>query len=96
MDRRLVLRHLGPPAGLVLAYAGLYAMPVTLLGCLNRGLVFLGVVLLSAVGALTAMAVGIRRARRSREESAAWFLTAVALLLPSIAVLSVEVVLAAR
>lgn len=92
-NRTRVLRHLGPPLALALSFAGLYLMPVSVLGCANRGYVALGLVGLSMAGALVAMALGLR-VFRSREASVVWFLTAVALLLPSLVVVSVEIVLA--
>jgi hypothetical protein len=92
-SRHRILRHLGPPAAIALAFAGLYAMPVAVLGCVNRGLVALGLVAVSMVGALVAMGLGVR-VFRSRDEAGVWFLTAVALLLPALIVVSVEIVLA--
>lgn len=93
MEHRLRLaRHLGPPALVALGFAVLYAVPVELLGCWNRGLVALGLIGGSILGAFVAMGLGVR-IRHAREESAVWFLTAAALLLPAIVVLSVELVL---
>ena len=92
VDRSRLLRHLGLPVVLALAFLGLYHLPVSIVGCVNRGLLALGLVALSIFASLVAMGLGIR-VGRSRDESVPWFLTAVALLLPALVVVSVEIVL---
>ena len=97
MEERLrVLRHLGLPALLTLAFFGIYQTPKEVFGCANRGLVALGLIALSILGAIVMMDRGVRGLRSRDGSGPLWFLTAVAILLPSLVVLSVEIVLASR
>jgi hypothetical protein len=97
MEERLrILRHVGLPALLALAFLGIYQTPRDAFGCANRGLVALGLIALSILGAIVMMDRGVRGMRSRDGSGALWFLTAVALLLPSLVVVSVELVLATR
>jgi hypothetical protein len=95
-DRLRILRHLGPPILLAVAFLGIYQIPREAFGCANRGLVGLGLIALSFLGAVVMMDRGVRGLRSRDGSGALWFLTAVALLLPSLVVVSVEIVLASR
>ena len=76
-----LLKHVVLPALAPASVIGLYFTPVMLFGCVNRGLMALGVVLVSAVGAL----VTTRSAVRLRPDDPArawWLLSSLLLVLP--------------
>lgn len=75
------MRHAVLPALAPATLVGLYFTPVLWFGCVNRGLMALGVVAISATGAFVAMGRGVR-ARARREPSDWWLLTALILALP--------------
>jgi hypothetical protein len=76
-----LLRHVALPALAPLAVIGLYFTPVLLFGCVNRGLLALAVVLVSAVAAFVAIGKGFR-ARAQGRPSAWWIISAAILTLP--------------
>src|SRR4029453_18260182 len=55
-----ILRHAALPAIAPAAIVGLYFTPVLLFGCVNRGLLALAVVLLSATAAFVTIGIGFR------------------------------------
>ncbi|HKW90829.1 MAG TPA: hypothetical protein VJX92_02955 [Methylomirabilota bacterium] len=69
------------PAVAPLALIGLYFTPVLLFGCVNRGLLALAVVLVSAAGAFATIAMGFRARMRGRP-SGWWIVSALILTLP--------------
>ena len=83
---RTLLRHVAFPAVAPAAIVGLYFTPVLLFGCVNRGLLALAVVLLSAVAAFITVAIGFREQARGRA-SAWWLITTVILTTPLVLVL---------
>lgn len=83
---RPLVRHVLLPALAPLAVVGLYFTPVLLFGCVNRGLLALAVVLLSAGGAFGTITMGFRAQAQGRPV-AWWLLTSVILTLPLVLVL---------
>ncbi len=77
----LLLRHVALPALAPLAVIGLYFTPVLLFGCVNRGLLALAVVLISAAAAFATIAMGFR-ARAQGHPSGWWIISAAILTLP--------------
>lgn len=82
----LLVRHVALPSVAPIAVIGLYFTPVLLFGCVNRGLLALAVVLLSAVTAFATIAMGFR-ARAQGRPSARWLCSAAILTLPLVLVL---------
>lgn len=82
----MFLRHVALPAAAPAAVVGLYFTPVLLFGCVNRGLMALVVVLLSAAAAFGTIAMGFR-ARAQGRPSGRWIVSALILTLPLVLVL---------
>ncbi len=82
----IFLRHVVLPAIAPAAVVGLYFTPVLLFGCVNRGLLALAVVLLSAVGAFATVTIGLRAKAQGRP-SARWLVSTLILTLPLVLVL---------
>ena len=82
----MFLRHVALPAAAPAAVVGLYFTPVLLFGCVNRGLMALAVVLVSAVAAFSTIAMGFR-ARAQGRPSGRWIVSALILTLPLVLVL---------
>ena len=77
----LLTRHALLPAIAPATTVALYFTPVLWFGCVNRGLMALAVVLMSAIGAFVAIVRGFRA--RSRQEPVDWWLlTALILTIP--------------
>jgi hypothetical protein len=76
-----LLRHVALPALAPLAVIGLYFTPMLLFGCVNRGLMALAVVLISAAAAFVTIGMGFR-ARAQGRPSGWWIISAVILTLP--------------
>jgi len=70
------------PAVAPAAIVGLYFTPVLLFGCVNRGLMALAVVLVSAVAAFGTIGKGIRARAQNDPSSSWWLLSTLILLLP--------------
>jgi len=68
------------------AIVGLYFTPVLLFGCVNRGLLALAVVLLSAGAAFVTVGIGLRERVRGRA-SVWWVISTVILTTPLVLVL---------
>ena len=83
---RVLLRHIVLPAAAPAAVIGLYFTPVLLFGCVNRGLIALAVVLVSATAAFATIAMGFR-ARAQGRPSGRWIVSALILTLPLVLVL---------
>jgi len=83
----LFMRHVVLPALAPAAVVGLYFTPVLLFGCVNRGLMALGVVLLSAVAAFVTAGLGIRAKARRDPASDWWLISTLILTLPIVLLL---------
>jgi len=81
-----MLRHVVLPATAPLAVIGLYFTPVLLFGCVNRGLMAVAVVLISAAAAFATIAMGFR-ARAEGRPSGWWLVSALILTLPLVLIL---------
>jgi hypothetical protein len=81
------IRHVALPAIAPATIVGLYFTPVLLFGCVNRGLMALAVVLISAVAAFVTIGIGIRANARNDPSSSWWLLSTLILLLPIVLVL---------
>ena len=81
-----LLRHVALPSVAPAAVIGLYFTPVLLFGCVNRGLLALAVVLLSAAAAFVTVGIGLREQARGRS-SAKWLVSTVILTIPLVLVL---------
>lgn len=76
-----VTRHVLLPALAPATIVGLYFTPVLWFGCVNRGLMALAVVAISAISAFVALGRGFR-ARSRREPADWWILTALIFTIP--------------
>lgn len=81
-----LVRHVALPAVAPAAVVGLYFTPVLLFGCVNRGLLALAVVLLSAGAAFVTVGIGLREQARGRS-SARWLISTLILTTPLVLVL---------
>ncbi len=86
MPVHTLLRHVALPATAPLAVVGLYFTPVLLFGCVNRGLMALAVVLISAAAAFATIAMAFRARARGRP-SGRWMVSALILTLPLVLIL---------
>jgi hypothetical protein len=82
----VLLRHVALPSLAPAAVIGLYFTPVLLFGCVNRGLLALAIVLISAVSAFATIGMGFR-ARAQGRPSGRWLCSALILTLPLVLVL---------
>ena len=80
-------RHLLIPAVAPVALVGLYFTPVTLFGCVNRGLLALAVVLISAVAACVTTAKGARARLQGSSSASWWLLSTLVLVTPIVLIL---------
>jgi hypothetical protein len=81
------VRHVALPAIAPTAVVGLYFTPLALVGCVNRGLMALAIVLVSAVAACATAFIGLC-ARADRQSSSDWWLVSTLILvLPIVLVL---------
>ena len=83
MDR--ITKHILLPAVAPAAIVGLYFTPVALIGCVNRGLLALAVVLVSLLAGIAAGLVGIKA--RQRDPGSRWWWIATLLILATPALL---------
>lgn len=81
-----ILRHVALPALAPAAIIGLSFTPVLLFGCVNRGLLALAVVLLSAGAAFVTVGIGLREQARGRS-SVRWIISTIILTTPLVLVL---------
>lgn len=82
----IFLRHVALPAAAPAAVISLYFTRVLLFGCVNRGLLALAVVLVSAAAAFGTIAMGFQARARGRP-SGRWIVSALILTLPLVLVL---------
>lgn len=85
MDR--VARFILIPLFAPLAIVGLYLMPVSVLGCANRGLVALAVVFISLIAGIVTGLRGVRAQQRNDGVWGWWFAAACILALPALLVI---------
>jgi hypothetical protein len=78
----LFVKHVLFPALAPAAVVGLYFTPVEVFGCVNRGLMALGVVLVSSTAALVTTGIGVRGRTRDPASWNWWLLSTLILLLP--------------
>lgn len=76
------LKHVVLPLIAPAAIVGLYFTPVMVFGCVNRGLLALGVALVSAVAAFISIGFGFSTRRKRDPISRWWILSAAILTLP--------------
>ncbi len=79
---RPLVRHVALPACAPAAVVGLYFTPVSVVGCLNRGLLALAVVLVSTAAALVTTAIGVRTRAVDPRSSSWWLVSTLILVLP--------------
>jgi len=77
-----VLRHAVLPSIAPLLIVGLFFTPVDVFGCATRGLMALGIALLSALLAFVAVGRGLYGQRKGDPMSSWWVLSAAILTLP--------------
>ncbi|RII28445.1 MAG: hypothetical protein CXR31_00760 [Geobacter sp.] len=85
MDR--LARHILLPAVAPAAIIGLYVTPVALIGCMNRGLLALGIVVVSLVAGIAMGVVGIKTCRRDPATRWWWIASIFILATPAFLVL---------
>jgi hypothetical protein len=86
--------HFGIPALLGCCLLGLYYVPKDLFGCLNRGLVGLGLCALALGGAIASLVLAVRVRRADPAASHRRLLAAALYLLPLLLVVAIELALA--
>ncbi len=82
----LFVRHVGIPTLAPAAIVALYFAPVMLFGCVNRGILALTVVLISAVGAFVTIGFSFRETMKGRS-AVWWLLSTLILVLPLVLIL---------
>lgn len=82
-----VARHILLPAVAPAAIVGLYFTPVTAIGCANRGLLALGVVLVSLLAGIAIGLVGMKDRRNDPDSRWWWIASMFMLALPALLVL---------
>lgn len=81
------LRHIALPAAAPAATIGLYFTPVLLFGCVNRGLLALAIVLISAIAACATTGIGVRARRQGLPSANWWLVSTLILVMPIVLVL---------
>lgn len=76
------IRHILLPAIATALILGLYFMPVSLVGCVNRGLMAVAVVLVSAIAALVTVGMAIRLRLKNDPSSTWWIISGLILTMP--------------
>jgi hypothetical protein len=84
---KVFVRHIALPAVAPAAVIGLYFTPVLLFGCVNRGLMALAVVLISAIAACVTSGIGVRARAQGRSSAQWWLLSTLILVVPIVLVL---------
>ncbi len=82
-----LIKHIILPAIAPAAIIGLYFTPVSLIGCKNRGLLALGVVLVSLIIGIMAGLIGMKAGRGDPKSRWWWIATMVILAMPAFLVL---------
>ena len=82
-----VLSHALLPAFAPTAIVALYFTPVEVFGCVGRGLMAVGVAMLSAVAAVVTVGIGIGKRARGDDSASWWLLSTCILTLPLVLLL---------
>lgn len=82
-----IATHIPIPAVTPAAIVGLYFTPVTLIGCVNCGLLARAVVLVSLLAGIAAGVVGIKARQRDPDSRWRWIATLLILATPALLVL---------
>ncbi len=77
-----IVRHIALPAAAPGAIIGLYFTPVLLFGCVNRGLLALAIVLISAIAACVTTGKGVRARVQGLPSANWWLLSTLILVMP--------------
>jgi hypothetical protein len=77
-----VVKHIVLPAAAPIAIVGLYFTPVLVFGCVNRGLLAVAVVLVSAVAACVTTGKGVRAKAQGLPTANWWLLSTLILVMP--------------
>ena len=80
------INHVVLPAVAPVAVVGLYFTPVSLFGCVNRGLMALAIVFLSAIAASVTIGIALRTRMKNEASSGWWIVSTIILTLPLILV----------
>jgi VIT1/CCC1 family predicted Fe2+/Mn2+ transporter len=80
------VKHVAVPAVAPAALVGLYFTPVSLVGCVNRGVLALAVVVASTMAACLTASIGARRSGRD-PACAIWWLVSTLLLVAPVVLL---------
>jgi choline-glycine betaine transporter len=83
---KVFVRHIAVPAVAPAAVIGLYFTPVLLFGCVNRGLMALAVVLISAIAACVTSGIAVRARAQGLSSAQWWLLSTLILLVPIVLV----------
>lgn len=84
---RRIVPYLALPALLPVLFFVNAALPETVLGCTNRGLVALAIALFSGLTALVTAIIALRRQASGNPESTLWIISTLILTLPVVALL---------
>jgi hypothetical protein len=77
-----VVKHIVLPAAAPIAIVGLYFTPVLVFGCVNRGLLAVAIVLVSAVAACVTTGKGVRARTQGLPTANWWLLSTLILVMP--------------
>lgn len=77
-----VVKHIVLPAAAPIAIVGLYFTPVLVFGCVNRGLLAVAIVLVSAVAACVTTGKGVRARAQGLPTANWWLLSTLILVMP--------------
>jgi choline-glycine betaine transporter len=81
-DLNAIVRHVALPAAAPVAIIGLYFTPVLLFGCVNRGLLALAIVVISAIAACVTTGKGVRAKAQGLPSANLWLLSTLILVMP--------------
>ena len=77
-----VVKHIVLPAAAPIAIVGLYFTPVLVFGCVNRGLLAVAIVFVSAVAACVTTGKGVRAKAQGLPTANWWLLSTLILVMP--------------
>jgi len=76
------VKHIALPAAAPVAVIGLYFTPVLVFGCVNRGLLAVAIVLVSAIAACVTTGKGVRARAQGLPSANWWLLSTLILVMP--------------
>ncbi len=82
-----IVRHVAIPAIAPALIVGLYFTPVSLVGCLNRGIAAFAIVIASLLVGIVAAVRALGASRRRDRDARWWIVTALVLAAPAVLVL---------